>query len=147
MARNGFNGPIPKRSDERIRRNKTEVEIDQVQPIVETVEAPELGISNPHRLVVDLYESLKDSAQSRYYEPSDWQFARLTCHFLNQQVKSGKPSGQMLATLMTSLSNLMTTEGDRRRLRMEIERNNEPSEGGKVLEVADMFRQRFAGGS
>jgi hypothetical protein len=145
MARNGHNGPIPKRSDERIRRNKPEVEVDHVEPIVDFVEVPDLGISDPHPLIKDFYESLKDSGQSRFYEPSDWQYARITLHFLDRLVKSSKPSGQMLATVNTALSNLMVSEGDRRRLRMEIDRGNAGvDDGSNVLNVADMFRNRFA---
>lgn len=142
MARNGNNGPIPNRSDQRVRRNKPDIEIDKVEAIG-LVEVPVLGFDDPHPLIADFYASLVDSAQARYYEPSDWQFARVTLHFLDQLVKSGRPSGQMLATVNTALSNLLVSEGDRRRVRIEIERGN-GDQDGKVIDVADMFRQRLA---
>lgn len=146
MSRNGFNGPPPKRSDERIRRNKPEVEVDKVE-MIGTVEVPELGLTDPHELIADFYESLKQSGQARYYEPSDWQYARITLHFLDRLVKSAKPSGQMLATITTSLSNLMVSEGDRRRLRMEVERNTGAGDAeDNVVDVAEMFRRRFTSG-
>jgi hypothetical protein len=146
MSRNGFNGPIPKRDDQRIRRNQPEVQTDKVEMIGE-VEIPDLGLPDPHHLISDFYASLALSGQARYYEPSDWQFARITLHFLDKLLKSSKPSGQMLATITTSLSNLMVSEGDRRRLRMEVERNKGAGDSGEnVVDIAEMFRRRLSGG-
>lgn len=139
----GTFGPIPKRSDERVRRNKEEVPIDKVTAIG-PVDIPELGIPKPHPLVVDLYESMKTSAQSKYYEPSDWATARITFHFLNKLLRSTKPSAQMLASVSSMMTTLLLTEGDRRRVRIEVERNPDAPEG-KVLQVADLFRERLGG--
>lgn len=114
---------------------------------------PDLGIENPHPFVVEFYESIRQSAQSNYYEPSDWQFARLTMYTLNEELnavyQSGdnkgkkKPLGVMkLQVINQMMSTLLLTEGDRRRVRMEIERNAGPTaEGGKVLTMADHFKQ------
>nr|WP_236738622.1 hypothetical protein [Mycobacteroides abscessus] len=54
-----------------------------------------------------------------------------------------RPIGVMkLQVLNQMMSNLLITEGDRRRVRMEIERNAGPTaEGGKVLTMADHFKQ------
>lgn len=133
-------GPVPKRSDQRVRRNKDEVPIEKVTAIGE-VEIPELDLEDPHPLIADFYESLKDSAQSEFYEPSDWQQARLTCHFLDRQVKSSKPSGQMLAVLHSMMTDLLVTEGARRRVRLEIEREQAK---GQLIDLAEMFRQEQA---
>lgn len=139
----GITGPIPKRSDERVRRNKEEVPIEKVSAIG-PVEIPELGIPNPHPLVVDLYESMKNSAQSKYYEPSDWASARVTFHFLNKLLRSTKPSAQMLASVSSMMTTLLLTEGDRRRVRIEVERNPEAPEG-KVIQISDLYRERLGG--
>ncbi|ONI88222.1 hypothetical protein ALI144C_07155 [Actinosynnema sp. ALI-1.44] len=57
------------------------------------VDVPELGLDEPHPLIVDFYESLKHSAQSQFYEPSDWQFARFTLHFADQDDRRPGPRG------------------------------------------------------
>jgi len=101
-----------------------------------------LGIPDAHPLIVDLYESLKKSAQKKYYEPSDWQYARLTLHFVNKLVWSGKPSAQMLASVNSMLTSLLMTEGDRRRVRIEVERQQSGGDD-TVVQVADLFRQRL----
>ncbi|OHT98262.1 hypothetical protein BKG71_19280 [Mycobacteroides chelonae] len=148
----GLSGPPPERSDQVVRRNKRDVPIEKVTAIG-AVQVPELDIENAHPFVVDIYESIGKSAQSRYYEPSDWQFARLTMYALNEELnavyQSGdnkgkkKPLGVMkLQVLNQMMSTLLLTEGDRRRVRMEVERNTQTGqEGGQVLTMADRFKQ------
>jgi hypothetical protein len=41
------------------------------------------------------------------------------------------------------LTDLLVSEGSRRRVRLEVERSQS---GGEVLDVADLFRQRLAQG-
>lgn len=134
----GATGPVPKRSDQKVRRNITEP-ITKI-PVVGEVEIPELGIHNPHPLVVSLYDSMKDSGQARYYEPSDWEYARITLHFVNKLLKTSKPSAMMLTAVNQMLSSLLLTEGERRRVRMEVERG--PAQpAGVVIDAAEQFRQ------
>ena len=137
----GTRGPIGKRDEERIRRNKDDLPTETI-PAIGTVEVPKLGIRNVHPIVRDLYNSLSESAQSRYYEPSDWQVARLTMHQIDEYLKSGKQSAMMLASISSLLTSLLMTEGDRRRVRMEIERK--PAGGtATVTSIADAYRERL----
>src|SRR5690606_29144661 len=109
-------GPPPKRDAERVRRNKPDYETDTVVALGE-VEVPPLNLRKPKALVQDIYDSHKASAQARYYEPSDWQILRLNLQLLDQELK--KPhgvNGQVIATIMSTFTSLMSTEGDRRRL-------------------------------
>lgn len=138
----GARGPVPKRSDQRVRRNKAETPIEKVE-YIGAVEIPPLNFDDPHPLTKDLYESLGQSAQARYYEPSDYQLARSVLHFLDQQFKSGRPSGQMIAALFSQLTDLLVSEGARRRCRLEVER---AQAGGDLIDVADIFRKRLAEG-
>lgn len=135
-------GPIPKREDQRVRRNTSES--GQVDKVVEIgkVTVPDLGIVDPHPLVKSLYEGMKKSAQRKYYEPSDWEYARVVMHFLNQQLYAGRPSAQMLAALNSMMQALLLTEGDRRRVRIEVERQLTTGDNN-VVQVADLFRQRL----
>ena len=147
----GVRGPIGKRDEERIRRNLPEDPTVTVQ-MHGLVTIPDLGdmshLGETHPLITDMYESIKQSASVRYYEPTDWQFARLTLYTLNQELiaaaHNGKPVGAMKLTAINQmLSALLLTEGDRRRARLEIERA--PVEAsGKVLDVTHMLRQRLA---
>ncbi|GAB4588721.1 phage terminase small subunit [Nocardia sp. IFM 10818] len=137
----GTKGPIPKRSDQRVRRNKSDVGLAVVQAIG-SFKIPELGLGDPHPLVADLYASLRHSAQSDYYEPSDWQQARLVCLLLDDLLKSGRMNGQVLSVVHSMMGELLMSEGARRRVRLEVERAGQAAE---VVDVAEMFRQRMMG--
>lgn len=137
----GQHGPIPNRSDQRVRRNTPDSPVDTITAIG-PVSIPPLGIPDCHPLVSDLYESMKKSAQTRYYEESDWAYARVTLHFLNKLVWSSKPSSQMLASINSMLTSLLLTEGDRRRVRIEVERQLSGSDA-TVTPISELFRKRL----
>ena len=132
---------VPKRSEERIRRNKPEVPIEKIETVGE-VTIPTLGIDKPHKIVRSLYDSMKRSGQAKYFEPTDWQFARLTLQLLDMQLKSGRMNSQILATVMSNLSDLLVSEGARRRMRIEVERVE--SAGAETVDFAKVLLERQA---
>lgn len=143
-------GPIRKRDDERVRRNKDDVETETITAIG-IVETPELGMHSlgcavTHPVVKMLYDSLKNSAQTRFYEESDWGFARLTMYVLNDMLNSGQISAMKLTALNQMMSNLLLTEGDRRRVRLEIERTGD-QKPASVTSIADHYRQQLGVGT
>jgi len=140
------------RDEERIRRNIPENPTVTV-PMHGLVTIPDLGdvshLGVTHALVSEMYESIQQSAAVKYYEPTDWQFARMTLYMLNQELVSaqnnGKPVGAMKLTAINQmLSALLLTEGDRRRVRLEIERDHSGPDTGKVLHVTDILKGRLA---
>ena len=149
----GTRGPIPERSEHRLRTNQDEGPIETV-PVIGTVKPPKLGdisyAGETHPLVEDMWNSMIESAQSKFFEPSDWQYARLTLFALNQELiasrHAGKPMGSMkLAALNQMMTSLLMTEGERRRVRIEIERSE--GSGGKVISLADAFKAKLTGSS
>lgn len=151
----GDRGPIGKRDEERVRRNTPDSPTATIQ-VIGPVRVPELGdISfegETHPLVEELYESIRQSAAVKYYEPTDWQFARLALYTLNQELIYSrhlrKPVGAMkLTSINQMLSSLLLTEGERRRVRLEVERAPENPTGGDVLNITDVLKQRLAANS
>lgn len=138
----GVNGPIPNRSDQRVRRNKPDTPIETITTIG-PVEIPDLNMPNAHPLVQELYEAMKNSAQKQFFEPSDWAYAKIALHYVNKSLNQENPSAMLLASVNTMLTSLLLTEGDRRRVRIEVERSQE---GAKVLDIAEMFRKKLEQG-
>lgn len=132
-------GPIPKRSEERIRRNKDDTEITKIEASG-PVDQPDLGFDDPHPIIADLWKSMGESAQSNYYEPSDWQAARYTLHFADGLLKSSRPSAQMFAGVHSAMTDLLITEGARRRVRMEIDRDKTTA---SVVDISDEIKKRM----
>src|SRR5687768_5669110 len=134
----GTRGPVPARSSQRRRRNK--VEIDKVV-LDDEVLVPKLGLT-VHPIAAEFYASLHTSGQARFYEPSDWQRARITTKLLSDLLESGKPSAMLYAALQRDFEALLVSEGDRRRVRMEIERGTvDSSEEDAKVAVMDRYRK------
>ncbi|QKO02399.1 terminase small subunit [Mycobacterium phage DroogsArmy] len=133
-------GPIPKRSDQRVRRNIPETPVTVLPVTTKPVKAPPMGIPDAHPIVSQLWDSLAKSAQAQFYEPSDWAVARLALHFANKEIWSAKPNGQILATVNQMLTSLLMSEGDRRRMNLEIQRNTTDA---VVTDIASMFKEQL----
>lgn len=113
-------GPVPKREDQRRRRNKPDVPTTRAAG-ASVVERPE---ADPewHRIARDWYASLSLSGQAVFYEPSDWQTARYVAESMSRNLSAGRFSAQHFAACMAAMTDLLTTEGSRRRARLELER-------------------------
>lgn len=129
------------------------------QPIV--IPAPEE--EHWHPLALEFWESLKRSGQAIYYEPSDWMAAKLLCESLSRDLKpqfvgvtaasESGPSepiyeviplkGASLSAYLKAFGQLMLTEGERRRMAIELQRHRtaaQPKNDGKVVKITDRKR-------
>ena len=141
----GTRGPVPKHSSERRRQNKPEGgEITVVRARLGAVEQPPAS-PDWHPIARDWYESLAESGQAQFYEPSDWAVARYVAELMSRALSSDRPpNGQYVAALNSAMSSLLTTEGDRRRARMELERKK-PGPKLAPVKPLDAYRD-IAGG-
>jgi len=165
-------GPVPKKDAERRRRNKAtdggdsiEVQIVNLDEVLAgEVEIPAAD-SKWHPIARQFYDSLASSGQAIWLEPSDWSVAYILAESLSRDLnpqpigineETGKPvmatvplKGSSLSAYLKAFSALLVTEGDRRRLRIELERQkriDEAAEGGKVVDIvqarADLFKKQ-----
>jgi hypothetical protein len=116
----GSGGPVPKRSSQRRRTNKPEVPIVQA-PSVATADAPEPD-GSWHTLACEWFSALGRSGQAQFFEPSDWAQAKVWAYLLSVELFKDKPSAMMIAAWSSGAAELLTTEGARRRMRIELER-------------------------
>jgi hypothetical protein len=134
----GERGPVPKRSEDSHRRRPP------VQPILKAEGAQIVRIPDPdpdwHPIAIEMYRSLGQSGQARFYEPSDWMFAYSLMDDLSSYKKQTRRSSNMLAAILSGLSSLLVTEGDRRRVQVELSRPER--EGGESDGVLEMKKWR-----
>jgi len=97
-----------------------------------------------HEIAREWYKSLADSGQAQFYEPSDWQTARYIAEAMTRNLNNGRFSAQLFAAVMSGMSELLTTEGARRRVRLEIERDDD-EESEPVADMDD-YRKRLQSG-
>ncbi len=106
-------------------RSKEEKNSITKAPSGPPIDLPELPDADPlwHPIAADWYLSLRESGQAVFYQPSDWAVARYAADLMSKVLMSERgPNGQLVAALNSVMSSLLTTEGDRRRARMELER-------------------------
>lgn len=155
----GSGGPPPKRSSQRRRANDPAAGEPTIGEAAEHVEVPS---ADPewHAVVVSWFESLAKSGQSAFYEPSDWATALVLAESMSRELKpqpvvdkdgnvtmvSMPPKAAAVAAFLKGCTVLMATEGDRRRLALELERPKpDVGEAGNVSRIEDA-RLRIAGG-
>lgn len=133
---------MPNRSDQRRRRNK--VDIDKAPATVADgavrgPDAPE-GLCG---LALLWYESLRTSGQSVFYADSDWAAALVVACAIGKFEE--RPTAHMLTAILSGFGSLAATEGDRRRLRIELEDapQADADEEAAVAEI-DEWRARLS---
>ncbi|MDH6462068.1 hypothetical protein M2302_002243 [Micromonospora sp. A200] len=134
----GKRGPIPNREDDLARPRERKG--GDVEPItrgeLRKVTIPHAD-PNWHPIARKLWDSLKTSGQADFYQNSDWAFAYSLCEDLSYYKSSGKRSGQMLQSIYSAMERLLVTEGDRRRVRIELHEPEEEQVPASVIAIAD----------
>lgn len=131
-------GPAPQRSDQRRRRNK--VEIDSAPARADRVYGPDAP-GWLQGLALAWYEALRTSGQAIYYTDSDWASALIIAKAIERF--ESRPSAHMLTAILSGCGSLAATEGDRRRLRIELDRveDEDPDEQAGVTAIDEWQRR------
>jgi len=145
----GRGGPPPKRNTQK-HGHRSQAEKALVEQVVDPndvviPEAPDRW----HEVARIWYDSLARSGQSVFYTSSDWATAYVLAESISRELKpqpvvvgSGAeatvemhnlpPKGAALGAWLKGMAALMTTEGERRRARLELERPRPGAEAGGV---------------
>jgi hypothetical protein len=94
------------------------------------------------------FESLGRSGQSAFYVESDWSTAYMLAESMSREFNlPDPPKAASLAAWFKGMSSLMVMEGDRRRVRLELERAK-PDEGEEEADVSEIaiYRRRLQSG-
>lgn len=135
-------GPVGKRSDAKHgHRTKAELAVDKA-PGGEPVRWPRADPSW-HKIAKEWYASLKKSGQSRYYEQSDVAYAVYVAEAMSRNLDQGRFSAQLFASVVTAVTELLTTEGSRRRLKLELTRDEEDTPDAE-LKILDDYREMMS---
>lgn len=135
----GQRGPVPNRSEDLARprsRKGQEHSQEITNGTLLPVEWPE---PDPgwHQLAIDIYEGCRVSGQAALYQQSDIAILASLCDDLSYAKRSGKRSGQLLQTIYSGMERLLVTEGDRRRVRVELQAPPDNTDSASVLVLAE----------
>lgn len=136
-------GPVPKRSDQRRRRNKpagpATLKVAGAAAVKPLSEDKAWHISAKR-----WYRSLKHSGQSVFFEPSDWAAAHLCATLLSDEMKRPEPvRAAIIAQVNSMMDSLLTTEGARRRLRIELQRTEAAKHMDENTEAAILLMETY----
>jgi hypothetical protein len=132
----GTRGPVPKRTDQRLGHlTKAEKAAATTVKVTGAVDVPAVDPSW-HLIAQDWYMALATSAQSKLMEPSDWVAARLVAAEMTRML-SGAPNAAMFGKIWAAMGELMTTEGARRRLKIEVDRRKLSAAPAPVAKIDD----------
>ena len=130
----GARGPMP-RPEAELARPRSRAGKDRQQAvhgvrreITSTLEADE----NWHPIAKELWESALSSGQADFYQNSDIAYLYSLCEEISEYKQSPKRSSMMFTAIMSAMNPLLLTEGDRRRVRVEL---NEPPQEKASLSV------------
>ena len=140
-------GPVPHREDDlaRPRERRGSGQVPVTKGVLRPVRIPD---PDPewHSIARMLWDGCVESGQSDFYQQSDWAFLFSICEDLSMYkrpmvtkdgVEYHKRSGQMLQTIYTALDRLLVTEGDRRRVRIELTEPSPEGDPASVTAIAD----------
>lgn len=124
-------GPVPQR-EANLARPRSRKGSDQ-QPVTKgTLKSVTIPAPDPewHTIATMVWESLATSGQSDFFQNSDWAFAYSLCEELSlyKEPRTNHETGElyhkrspeMLKALLSGMTNLLMTEADRRRVRIEL---------------------------
>lgn len=143
-------GPVPRRSSERTRRNK------ENEAGLELKKGTARGVSqwpdpNPNWLppVEAIYMSFRNSGMADFFEDTDVMMVWLACEGVQAWYDGGKRSANQFDFIMSNLAKLGASEAERRRMRIELEQQQETisEEEATVTELAAFKQRNVFGGN
>jgi hypothetical protein len=137
-------GPIPKRADQRHGHisKAARAAVTKAPTGVAHIDFPPPA-EDWHPLARDWYLSLAHSGQTAYYEPSDVAVAVVWSEVLSRQLYAERISAVMIQAWASSAAELLTTEGSRRRARLELERGVGDRDEEASVTMLDAYRAKF----
>lgn len=133
----GTRGPIPKPSAQRRRVNKPAGKTTMIEAVKCAVPAAD---KDWHPIAKMVYRSIKKSAEAAVLQSSDWATAYLLCESISRDMKKTIPlKGASIAAYLKGFGTLGMTEGDRRRMGIELQL---PAAEEEVPDAANLDEHR-----
>lgn len=132
--------PIPKRTEALARPRSRKGAAAGSKAVTQGQMRPVTPLeANPawNECAIKIFEGAASSGQSSYYQDSDYAVLYTICEVLSRTLNSGRMSGQVLATVFGAIDSLGLTEGDRRKMRIELQPIASHVDDASVTAIAD----------
>jgi hypothetical protein len=139
-----MSGPAPKPPAKRRRYNKP-ASYGAAEPVsapAADIRERTLDIENPHPLVAQLWTTLQESVESRFYSESDWERARFECWYANE-VMRGQLSAAAWQQVQHGLSELLISPAAKRRAAIELKAAGPDADENAAVALLGRYRQQL----
>jgi hypothetical protein len=140
-------GPAPKPESKRRRYNRPKSHgsaTPVTAPAASGDAARELGIADPHQLVADMWSTVQESCESRFYSEADWARLRLELFNANEILTSGKPiTGNAWAAVQHGLNAMLISPAEKRRCAIEVRPTGVDADEHAAVAMVGRYRQRL----
>ena len=137
-------GPAPKPASKRRRVNKL-ASYGAAEPTTAPaahVQERALGIDDPRPLIVDMWNTVQTSSESRFYSEADWERLRFELWFANRAMRSGRPtSGHTWAAVQHGLTELLISPAAKRRAAIELQPPGPDADENAAVSMLGRYRQ------
>jgi hypothetical protein len=140
-------GPVPKRADQRRRRNTPKQHESGVVSAGRASVAPRtIGFESPHPLIADLWKSLQGSVEAKFYSSADWRRVRMELWYANELMTGRKVCGaQAWTAVQSALNSLLVSPADKRRVGIELQAAKADEDADAAEATVTELHARFSG--
>lgn len=144
----GTRGPVPK-PKAKLNGHRSRAELEAVDHVLASSKVTIPGMNSRWCPAAKrIWKSFKESEQSKFFQSTDWAWLHWQCDLITKAMEASKPPAQLIAGINAELSNLLVSEGARRRLQLELHRPaDEINDAAGNLEVMAEWREKLAGGT
>ncbi len=138
-------GPAPKPASKRRRRNVPK-SYGAAQPTTAPaagVQDRELGLEDPHPLIVSMWENVQTSCEATFYGPADWERLRLELWYANTVMASGRPTGPAWTVIQRGLNDLLVSPAEKRRVAIEVRPSGPDADENAAVAMIGRYRQQL----
>ena len=101
--------------------------------------------SSLHPAAAAWFESLKLSGHSAFYEPSDWAAAVYVAEAMSVNLNQPRLSAQLFAQVWAAMGDLLSTEKERRKARIQVQRDIDAASAPAGPTAIDKYRAKLGG--
>jgi hypothetical protein len=137
-------GPAPNPASKRRRANVPK-SYGAAQPTTAPAASPqdrELGLDDPHPLIVQMWATIQESCESQFYSEADWARPRLELWYANQAMRGPGPmTGNTWATIQHGLTDLLVSPAAKRRVAIELQPPGPDEDAVAAVSMIGRYRQ------
>ena len=133
---------VPPKSPSKRRRRNVPASYGAAQPTTAPA-APtrgrELGLEDPHTLIVSMWKNIQNSCEATFYSEADWARLRLELWNANEVMRNPRPTAWQ--QVQRGLSDMLISPAAKRRCAIEMKAAGPDEDAVAAVSMLDRYRQ------